>query len=138
MLIWLVLCPAAVVVGSGIWSLFIADVAGLGPGFFEVAALSVLAAAPIACLAAAAQHRWAARNAGRAAFSWRICVGIWCLAAGTLLAILTDQQPYWHRIHRYVGLSQMALFIAAAALLALAASRRRRLSRGNASGVRGQ
>ena len=80
--LWVVLCPLAVGLGSSLWP---------GTAFGEVAALSVLATVPFAGLAAVAQLRWQARNPQKPQQSWRMCVAMWCLAGSVLLGTLTDR-----------------------------------------------
>jgi hypothetical protein len=101
-------CPLAVGLGADI---------PLGAAFLQVAALSVLAAIPFACLAAAAQIRWRKRNPGKAYPSWRMIVAMWFIAAAGLLGELTNRslpvssaQQYAHHIHHVVWLVQLALF----------------------------
>ena len=111
-------CPLAVGLGA---------VLGQGTAFLEVAALSVLAAIPFACLATAAQLRWRKRNPGKPYPSWRMTLAMWFIAAAGLLGELTDRslpvsspQPHAHRIHNVVWLVQLALFGGAFAFWLLA------------------
>jgi hypothetical protein len=131
-LIWLLACLPCVDVGCGIWALFTPGTAGLGTGFLEVVGWSFLAAVPFAGLVAAAQRRRVARGSGMPFFSWRFIVSLLCIVSAVLPAELTDQQPYWHRIHREVGLWQMVLLLAAMVFLLLAVRWNHRFRGGDA------
>jgi len=140
-LTWLVLCPSAVAGGSllrafrslgrpGCEQLGGARFAQeceprLGAGFLAVAAISVLAAGPLAGLLAVYQRWWAGRNPGKPFFSWRRIGSIWCLMTALLLNNLFDRPPH----NQALELSGWILIAASAAFLLLE-MRHRRLTRG--------
>lgn len=141
-LIWLVVCPMAVVLGSSTWALnslrhlgcqqlagdrFIRECElRLGTGFLVVAALSVLAALPLAWLLAAWQVWWAARKPGRTSFSWCRIASAWCLSAALLLTTFADQQPYGRRTYYFVA---QWVLIAGAVVFWLVDTRHQQLTR---------
>ena len=137
-LIWLTVCPAAILAGCGVWALVTPGAAGLGTGFVEVVVCSVIAVVPFAWLATVVQRRRVARGLSMPFFSWRLSASVVSMTAAVLPGVLFDQQPYWHHIHRAVDLSQMVFLIAAVVLFLLAARRNRRLAGSSSRSVQGR
>lgn len=95
-------------------------------------AWSLLAAITFAWLASAMQRRRMARGPRTPLFSWCISVSMLCPVSGVRIGDLTDQ-PYSHRIHGEVALSQLVLTLIARVFLLLGV--RRKL--GPAAGLNG-
>jgi hypothetical protein len=129
MLVWLQMWPPTIMLGCTLWSFTMAGVPRPGLEFLGVVALSVLAAVLLAGVMLPVLRRRVARN-GRPVFSWCAYAGTWCVMAEVLLNELTDQQPYWHHLHRTVGLVSMALAFGAFGFCLEAARRYRRLAKG--------
>ena len=125
-LVWLQMWPPAIMFGCTFWSSTMTGAPGPGLEFFGVVALSVLAAVPLAG-AMVPVLRWRVARNGRPVFSWCMYAGTLCMMAEVLLNELTDQQPYWHHIHRAVGLVSLALALGAAGFSFEAIRRYRRM-----------
>jgi L-asparagine transporter-like permease len=143
MLVWLLLCPLAVGLGTSSFDLFTLGVPRPGIVFVLVAALSVVTAIPVAGLVVAAQRkrqelrRRQGQNSGPPLFSWRMGVAMWCVAAGVLLGTLIDQQPHGRGSALVIWLVQLAL-LAGAVVFWLLEVRRKQLSDGKTPGGQGQ
>jgi hypothetical protein len=127
-LIWVLLCPPAIAFGCGTWGFWTAWVPGLGLEFLEVAAISVLAAAPLAGLVVLALRRRG--SSGRPVFLWRAFAGLLCGLTALMLGQLTDQQSYWLHIHRRVAIAELALMLVGVALWIASVRQYWRLYRG--------
>jgi hypothetical protein len=141
-LIWLVLSPCAVGLGSSTWALHLLQHPGceqlagerfaqeceprLGSGFLVVAVLAVLAAVPVAVLFAALQRWRAARKPDKPFHSWRRIAAVWCICAAALLGTFNDLLPHGGGTYRFV--SQMVL-LAGAVVFGLVDMRRRPVTR---------
>jgi hypothetical protein len=133
-LIWLQLSIPLIGCGCSLWSLITPGVPGLGLGFLEAVAWSVLAAALATGIVLAVEHSRATRHSDRPVLSWRFSAAMLCMTAQALLGELTNQQPYWPRIHRVVDIVSMVLILGGLTFGIEAARRYRRLRRGNVSG----
>jgi uncharacterized membrane protein len=134
MLAWLQMCPGAIVAGCAIWDSVTPGLTGPGLAFFAVVAWSLFAAVLLAGVFMAVQCWRRVRRSRSPAFSWRAYAGVLCIMTVFVLNLLTDQQPYWHHVHRAVGLVSLSLGLIGVGFCLEAARRSRLLSKSAPSG----
>jgi hypothetical protein len=105
-IVWGLLCPAAIDTGAGLWVLFVQG--SRVPWFTlpETAAYSMIAAMPMAVLTARSVRRRGKiiprAGQGREGLAW-ITIGYLLIMTVPALNLYLDQQRYFPHIHRVVG-----------------------------------
>ena len=123
LVIWLVLCCPALLVGQALWGLFWQGTQGLG--FPLVALCCVLAMLPVAAIIAAVRRGRYEGDELVPRPSWRVIAAVLLFVANDELNSFTDQRHDWPQIHRFVGAASVILVPTCFGLLVSAWFRRR-------------
>jgi hypothetical protein len=121
LIVWGLLCPAAMEIGAGLWVVFIQGSRVPWLTLPETVGYAMIAAMPIAVLIARSARRRGKiiprAGRGRAGLAW-ITIGYLLYLTVPALNLSLDQQPYWPHIHRVVGAVTLLLLLSAVAWLA--------------------
>ena len=142
LIVWALLCPAALDLGAGLWVLFVQGSRVPWLTLPATAAYCMIAAMPIAALIARSARRRGkiVPRAGqdRAGLAW-LTIGYLLFVTVPALNLSLDQQRYWPHIHRVVGAVTLLLLLSAVACLAAGGkfeSRRSGAAPDQAAGIR--
>ena len=128
-LVWMQICPWAVMVGVPLWALCTPGTPRLGLVFLEALGWSVLAAALMTVVVLAARESVAARYRGKPMLSGRLFLASLFVVAAYLLQLFLKGQPLsWRNSHRALWVAAALLDLAAVAVFVVAIWRLRRAS----------